>query len=242
MSADAQPLREPPAPSAEDAVVQAEARPLWHKIALLAVVVGVLLAIVYLSPLRAYLGHVRELSQSIRSLGLLAPLVLTGSVAVLVAVGFPRLVFCFISGMTFGFWWGLLWAQLGTVLGNYAMFILARRGAHAWAERYLSRRGRLHDFIRQESVSGVILARQVPMPGLVINLACGLLPIRHRHYLLGTVIGQLPLAVPCTLIGAGVLQPSFARSAGLIALAVACAVLVWIGLRQLLRTQNPDRR
>ncbi len=239
MSVDAQSLPDPPVPSAENPVAQAEARPPWRKIAFLALVVAVLLAIVYLSPLRSYLSHARELSDSIHALGLLAPVVFTGSVALLVAFGFPRLLFCFIAGMAFGFWWGLLWAQLGTVLGNYLMFNLSRRGAHAWAERYIARRGRLHDFIRQESVSGVILARQLPMPGLLVNLACGLLPIRHRDYLLGTALGQLPEAIPCTLIGAGALQASFAKSAGLIALAVICAVLVWLALRQLLRRQPP---
>ena len=211
--------------------------PPWRKMALLAAVVAALLAIVYLSPLRAYLGHARDLSESIRRLGLLAPLAMTLGVAALVAVGVPRLLFCFISGMAFGFWWGLLWAQLGTLLGNYVMFMLARRGAHNWAQQYLSRRGRLHDFIRQESIAGVILARQLPLPGLVINLACGLLPLRHRDYLLGTLIGQLPQAVPATLLGAGTLQTSFLHSTGLIALAVVCALALWLALRWLLRAR-----
>ncbi|MGA2660485.1 MAG: hypothetical protein ABSH34_23545, partial [Verrucomicrobiota bacterium] len=72
--------------------------------------------------------------------------------------------------------------------------------------------------------------RQLPVPGLLVNLACALFPLRHRDFLIGTLLGQLPEAVPCTLIGAGAL-----KGAGLIGLGVAVAVVAWIGLRRLLR-------
>jgi uncharacterized membrane protein YdjX (TVP38/TMEM64 family) len=70
---------------------------------------------------------------------------------------------------------------------------------------------------------------------LVINLTCALLPIRHVDFILGTIIGQLPQAIPCTLIGAGVLQPSFKKSVGLIGLAVIVSILIWLVLRYALR-------
>jgi len=240
MTAGANPMTEPRPQLSETAEGGVAARPPWRRIALLAVIVGVLLAIVYLSPLRAYLGRLREVSEQIRGLGILAPLVVTGSVAALVAIGFPRLLFCFVAGMALGFWSGLLWAQLGTLLGNYALFLVTRFGARQWAEQYLSKRGKLHSLLQQEGISGVILARQLPVPGLLVNLACGLFPLRHRHFLVGSLIGQLPEAVPCTLIGAGALEASFARSVGVISLAVAVAVVIWIGLRRLLRRQRTD--
>ncbi len=230
-----EPLDESRPQPTEGAGVEVEAGPPWRKLVLLALVVGVLLAVVYLSPLREYLGRFKEVSDQIKSLGLLAPLFLTVSVAILVAVGFPRLLFCVVAGMALGFWSGLLWTQLGTLLGNYLVFLLARRGGRDWAQRYLSKRGRLHSLVHQEGMTGVILARQLPLPGLIVNLACALLPIRHRDYLLGTILGQLPAAVPCTLFGAGVLQTSPARSAGIITLGVIAAVVAWIGLRCFLR-------
>jgi uncharacterized membrane protein YdjX (TVP38/TMEM64 family) len=189
-----------------------------------------MLALVYLSPLRAWLGRLREISGQIRGLGVLAPLAVMVSIAVLVAVGFPRLVLCAIAGMALGFWSGLVWAQLGTLLGNYATFLVARFAARQWAEHYLSKRGKLHTLVQREGIAGVILARQLPVPGLLVNLACALFPLRHRDFLIGTLLGQLPEAVPCTLIGAGAL-----KGAGLIGLGVAVAVVAWIGLRRLLR-------
>jgi len=206
--------------------------PPWRKLAVLAGVVVVLLGIVYFSPLRGYLGRLRELSDSIRNLGWLAPVVLTLGVAVLVGLGFPRLVLCVLAGMALGFWSGLLWAQVGTFIGNYVLFLGARFFLHDWAVRFLAHRGRrLHDLVRQEGVAGVILARQLPVPGLLINLACGLLPLRQRQYVIGTLIGQLPEAIPCTLIGAGALGGSFKKSAGLIGLGVAVSILAWFTLR-----------
>lgn len=208
----------------------------WRNLAILAAFVVVLLAVVSVSPLGDYLGRMREVSDHLRGLGLLAPVVLTLGVAVLVALGFPRLLFCVIAGMALGFWSGLLWTQLGTLLGNYALFLAARSVGHDWALRALAKRGkRLHDLVREEGVAGVILARQLPVPGLAVNLACGLLPLRHRQFLLGTLIGQLPEAIPCTLFGAGVIGGSFKKSAGLIGLAVAASLLAWMAGRWFIR-------
>ena len=210
--------------------------PSWRKIALLAIGAGALLTVVYFSPLRQYLSHAGELSERIRDFGALAPLVVVVSISLLVAIGFPRLALCGIAGMALGFWSGLLWAQLGTLLGNYAVFILARTilvraGARDWAQRFVSRRSRLNSTVQQRGVLGVFLARQVPLPGSVINLACALLPIPHWDFIVGTVLGQLPLAIPCTLIGAGILQPSFKKGITLIGLAIVASVLAWFCLR-----------
>jgi len=202
----------------------------WIKLVLLAIAIGALVTIVYLSPLRQYLGDLRDLSQRIRSFGSLAPLVLTAGVAVLVGIGFPRLVFCVLAGMALGFWSGLLWAQIGTLLGNYVLFIFVRELGRDWAKHVLAGRVKLHQMVTQRGVVGVMLARQLPVPGLLINLTFALLPIKKRDFLLGTVVGQLPQAIPCTLIGAGLLQASLGKSIGLIGLAVAVAIVAWLGV------------
>ena len=216
-----------------------ESKPPWRKLALAALGVAALLGLVYFSPLRGYLTHWREISQQLRGLGPWGPVVFTLGVAVLVALGFPRLLLCVIAGMTFGFWQGLLWAQLGTLLGNYVLFFAARYFLHDWAVKVLAHRGRsLHDLVRREGMAGVILARQVPVPGLLINLACGLLPLRQRHFLLGTIIGQVPEAIPATLFGAaGAHGELDKRSVLLIGLAVAAMVIAWFGLRWFTRRQ-----
>ena len=197
------------------------------------------MVVAYLFPLGEDLGRWREFSEHIlsgyvRRLGWLAPLVLTAGIAVLAAVGFSRLILCAIASMVLGFWQGLFWAQLGTLLGNYAVFVITRGRGKDWAQRLLSKRGRVQDFLQREGIAGVILARQLPVPGLLVNVACGLVSVRHRDFLMGTALGQLPEAIPFALIGAGVLKDSAKKSAGLIFLAVAIAALLWIGRRRFL--------
>jgi uncharacterized membrane protein YdjX (TVP38/TMEM64 family) len=170
------------------------------------------------------------------------PIVFVGGVALLVAMGFPRLLFCFIGGMTFGFAWGLLWTQTGTLMGNYLTFVFARWGGHEVVARWLARRPNIHDLIRREGIIAVILARQVPIPGLLVNLAFGVSPVRQRHFLLGTAVGQLPEAIPCTLMGSGMRQTSLGWSAGAMGLAVLILVLVWIGWRYLTRVLRAGER
>ncbi|HYG34760.1 MAG TPA: VTT domain-containing protein [Clostridia bacterium] len=235
MTADAESVNQESPEAAERAGDVAAAKPPWRKILLLALIAAVFLTVVYLTPLREYRERLGEISKYIKGLGMLAPLALTLSVAVLVAVGFPRLLCCVIAGMALGFWSGLLWAQIGTLMGNYVTFMVARSGSKEWVKAYLSKRGRLHNLIQREGVAGVILARQLPVPGLLINLTCGLFSVRHRDFFFGTIIGQLPEAIPCTLIGAGALQPSFTKSFGIISLAVVAAVVTWVGLRWALR-------
>src|SRR5947209_5617615 len=70
----------------------AQAKPPWRRIALFGVLVAALLALVYLTPLKGYLMR-NELSQALRNLGWMGPVVLMLSVALLVALGFPRLLF-----------------------------------------------------------------------------------------------------------------------------------------------------
>jgi uncharacterized membrane protein YdjX (TVP38/TMEM64 family) len=165
---------------------------------------------------------------------LIAPMVVTLGVAVLVAAGFPRLLFCGIAGMALGFWHGLVWAQLGTLIGNYIVFLLVRAGAGEWGRRYLSSHGGFK-LIESEGIAAVLLARQLPVPGLLVNLAFGLSKLKHRHFLIGTALGQLPEAIPCTLIGAGAIQSSFGKSAGIVGLSVLVLAAMWIGLRIAMR-------
>jgi len=235
MAAGGNPIDEGQLSPVQSESPEALSRPSWIKIILLGIGAAVLLTVVYFSPLRHYLDHWREASQEIRSFGALAPVVLVVAVAVMVGCGFPRTVFCVIAGMALGFWPGLLWAQLGTLIGNYALFLVVRAGARDWAQRVLGKRAALLAGIRERGMLGVFVARQLPLPGLVVNLACALLPLRHRDFLLGTAVGQLPQAIPCTLIGAGAIQASFGRSIGLIGLAVALSIVAWAGARAVLR-------
>lgn len=174
----------------------------WKPIVVCGVIV-LALAVVYFSPLKAYLQQVQEIKGQLQSLGLAGRLGYTVAVGVLVAMGVPRLIFCPIGGMAFGFVEGLGWTQTATLMGYYAIFLFVRWGGRGWVLRHWPRLGGVHEAFGAHPVVAIFLIRQLPISGLIINLFLGLSHVRHRHFLLGTVLGLLPEAILLTLVGSG---------------------------------------
>ena len=216
-------------------------KPSGRRIVILFVVLLALVAIAYLSPLRQYLARAEEVRDAIRGTGPLAPLVCVLGVAVLVSVGIPRLLLCSIGGLAFGFVQGLLWTLIGTLIGYYAVFLFVRWGGRGLVLHRRPKLARFADLIRDQGILGVIVVRQVPIHGTVTNLVLGLSRVRHRHFLIGTAVGLIPEAVPFVLIGTGIMQPSFEKTAGYLAIAAAALALVWLALGLWLRSFRRSR-
>lgn len=212
----------------------------WRPLLLLAVLVATLL-VVYLTPLRALVGEPGELRERLDELGPAAPLAFTLAVAALVALGVPRLVLCAAGGLAFGFLEGLVWAQVGTLIGSYATFLFARWSGRDWLLQRFPALARLEDRVSRGGVWAVVLARQIPATGLFVNLALGFTRVRHRDFLLGTALGVLPEAVPVTLIGAGVAQGSPGQVTLYLSLALAAAGLLVLASRRLARREDLPR-
>ena len=131
-----------------------------------------------------------------------AGLIFTAGTAVLVAVGVPRLFFWWFAGVTFGLARGLLFAEVGTVIGSYATFCFVR-----WAGRdlilrkwpVLDRYGRR---LGRGGWATVLLARVTPISSLAINATLALTPVTHRTFVLASAAGYLAEGIPATLLGA----------------------------------------
>lgn len=190
----------------------------------------VALLVVYFSPLRGYLGQVREIKGRLQGMGFAGPLIYMLCVFPLIAMGFPRLLFCPIGGMAFGFVHGLLWTQLPTLAGYYVIFLFVRWGGRDFVLRHWPKLARVKRIPRRHAVPAIILIRQMPISGLVINFLLGLSPVRHIDFILGTAVGLLPEAIPFTLVGssAGKFDPHV--GALYVVAAVAVLVIVWVGL------------
>lgn len=186
------------------------------------------IALVHFTGLRQYLGNVHELKDQLRALGAWGPVVFTTAVAVLVAVGVPRLLFCALGGLAFGFFYGLIWSQLGTLAGSYLTFICARWGGGEWVSRKLAgfENSRLKNIVASPTVFSVFLARQVPVGGFFINLFLGVTSVGTGTFLVGSMLGFLPEAVIVTLIGSGLGKETTFRAFFHIIIAAACAAAV----------------
>lgn len=219
-------------------------RGVW-KIALLLAAVLIALTVVYVTPLKELMSKPAEASARLRQMGWMAPAAFTLVVAVLVAVGVPRLLLCLIGGMAFGFLQGLLWAQIGTLIGAYGSFVVARWSGHRTLLQKWPVLRRYEHALSKGGIWTVVLAKQLPINGFLVNAILALTRITHRDFLVGTAIGVFPEAVPATLIGAGAVQGSFGRSALYISMAVAlfavvALILRWVARRSRLTVPGSD--
>ncbi len=193
--------------------------------------VGAAFAFVYFTPTRNYLSNIQGVKYWLLSLGWVGPAVWMGIVFALVSAGMPRLLFCPIGGLAFGFWHGLLWTQLATLAGYYALFLFVRWGGQDFILRHWPRVKRLKEHFHGHSAALLVFAvRQLPISGLVINFLLGLSPIRHRHFLLGTAFGIRPEAIPFTLVASGVFKMTGQNTPLYIAAAIAFLLLMCAAL------------
>jgi len=200
-------------------------------LARLVLLAGLILAAslaIHLTPVRQWLGDVDRLRAALKDLGAWVYPLSIVTVAILIACGVPRLIFCAIGGAVFGFWVGLLVTQIGTLLGHYAMFLFMRWGGRDWALGRWPKLRRPAELVENQGVMGVILLRQLPVHAALTNLCLGLSHLKHRQFLIGSAIGILPEAIPATLIGAGLVKGSLQGSIGHIAIAAAAIAVIWI--------------
>jgi uncharacterized membrane protein YdjX (TVP38/TMEM64 family) len=193
------------------------------------------LVIVRFTPIRAWLGDANRLQATLAGLGFWVWPISVLAVALLVGCGVPRLLLCAAGGMVFGFWIGLLITQIGSVLGHYGIFLFIRWAGRDWALRRWPKLHKWAELIHDHGIVGVFLVRQLPGHALLANLCLGLSHVTHRDFLIGTVLGLAPEAIPATLVGAGLMKKSLLDSSSYLALAAAIVAVVWITCGYILR-------
>lgn len=203
-----------------------------------ALLLASLTAMVLLSPLRGWLSDPSHVQQTLGQTGWAAYPLWALAIALLIAAGVPRVLLCALAAMAFGFWAGLILVQVASVLGYYAMFVFVRWGGRDWV---LSRWPKLQHWARtvgNQGIIGVVIFRQLPLHGALINFCLALSAVGHTDFLVGTFIGLIPEAIPAALVGAGISQrhsPWIARSfvIGAVVLAV-----IWLICGRLIRRRH----
>ena len=198
------------------------------KLGVLLLLVVAVIALFHFTPFGRYQAEWNKAMDYLRGheLAWLVPVVFVALVAALVAVGMPRLALCAAGGAAFGFFRGMLWAEIGTVLGSYVLFLFARWAGRDKVLRRWPALGRYSLALTRGGLGTVLFARQLPINGFFVSVTLALTHLTHTQYLLGTALGIIPQAIPATLLGAGVGQRmSLARSASYVLIA-ACWLLV----------------
>lgn len=130
-----------------------------------------------------------------------------GFVAVHIAaslVFIPRTLLAIVAGLLFGTGWGIVWAELGSVAGAAAGFLLARYLSSGFIDFQRPSHARsLLEWVERGGWRAVALLRLIPiMPHSVGNYGLGLTALPLGSYALGSLIGQLPMTIAYVEFGA----------------------------------------
>ncbi len=184
----------------------------------------------YFTPVGAIVSDVQTLRTYLKGDDLWAELTFIGIVTVLVAIGMPRLLFYGLGGLAFGFWLGLLLAQIGSLAGSFLTFFAIRHGGRDLLEARFGQHRFFSKILRvRSSIKAVVLIRQLPLHGLMITGGLALSQVTTRVFLLGTFIGFLPQGVLATLISSGVVDEKATEGFGKLLMA-GVVLLVGAGL------------
>jgi uncharacterized membrane protein YdjX (TVP38/TMEM64 family) len=116
----------------------------------------------------------------------------------------PRTLLAIVAGLLFGLWWGVLWAEIGSVAGAAAGFLVARyiNSGPVNVERSRHIRPVLQR-VERGGWRAVALLRLIPiMPHSLANYGLGLTRLPLAAYVLGSLIGQLPMTIAYVDLGA----------------------------------------
>ena len=109
----------------------------------------------------------------------------------------PRTLLAIVAGLLFGTGWGIVWAELGSVAGAAAGFLLARYVSSGLIDFQRGSRVRsLSGWVERGGWRAVALLRLIPiMPHSVANYGLGLTALPLGAYAFGSLIGQLPMTI-----------------------------------------------
>ncbi len=116
----------------------------------------------------------------------------------------PRTLLAVAAGLLFGGWWGPVWAALGSLAGAVAGYLVARHLYSGFVER--ADPTRLRALLARADNGGwrmVAMVRLLPLiPHSLTNYAFGLTRVSLAAYMIGSLLGQLPLTIAYADLGA----------------------------------------
>lgn len=188
-------------------------------------------------PWKEWMQHSETIRDGFARFGVWSPMLFVLITTLATAFGMPRLVFCVMAGWLYGFEYGFAWSQLGSLLGAYLLFILAR---HTRPSVLMQKYPKLRE-LSAPAGSGwfsVLVVRQLPLAGLYNDILLAWSPVTHRDFWIGSFIGFLPLGITASLIGAGAIQADLGQVAGYLAGATLVFLLLSVSLKWAIKRRS----
>lgn len=146
------------------------------------------------------------IDREVRGKGLPGDLLFLAVGGIATALAVPRHVVSFLGGYAFGLGAGTGLALLATELGCVLTFAYARViGRPLVSQRLGARVRRIEGFLAANPFSMTLLIRLLPAGNnFVTSLAAGVSRVPARPFLLGSLVGYLPLTFVFALAGSGI--------------------------------------
>ena len=213
------------------------------KVALVALMIAILAVylvwdIAFHGPLMSLLSNREQLVATVQSFGPFAPLLyILLQVTQTVMAPIPGQIVGSVGGFIFGPW-GILWTTIGTLIGCWLVFLLARQFGRPLFEKIFKKSVvAKFDFILEAKSASLILFAIFLLPGFPDDVVCylaGLTKLSIKRLMLLVTLGRLPTIILTNYIGAGI-----GENFAMVAIAALLGViLLGIGVWQRERIMN----
>jgi uncharacterized membrane protein YdjX (TVP38/TMEM64 family) len=147
---------------------------------------------------------------------------------------FPVLVLITATGVAFGPVLGPVYAMAGSLASGSVGFAIGRWLGRRRVERLVGERaGHLIGMLQRNGTLAVFLARKIPAPFTLANVAIGASSIAYLDFLIGTVLGMVAAVIALAGLGSQLSRllhdPSpeaFARAALMVVVPLSAAIVI----------------
>lgn len=120
-------------------------------------------------------------------------------------VPIPSEIVLLATGMIWGIFWGGIMGIIGSMAAAILCFYISKKGGRPLAEKFIGSKviDMADEFIQKHGMTAIIVTRFIPfIPFDVISYTSGLVDIKVKKYLLGTLIGSIFRAFFYSTLGA----------------------------------------
>ena len=159
-------------------------------------------------PLMRFISNRDELVRIMSELGPFAPLLyIVIQIVQVVVAPIPGQIVGGVGGFLFGYW-GILWTTIGSLIGFWLVFLIARKFGRPLIEKIFKKPAvDKFDFIINAKGAALIIFAVFLLPGFPDDLICyvaGLTKLSIRKLLLISILGRFPAIVLTNYIGMGI--------------------------------------
>jgi len=141
------------------------------------------------------LQDINYLKRQVLSLGILGPFIVIGLMAIAIVMSpLPSAPIALVSGALYGHAWGTLYVLIGSTLGAFIAFFIARLLGHDILMRWFGSKLTMKWINSQNALMGIIFfSRLVPFVSFdIISYAAGLTAIHFWRFAIATIVGIAP--------------------------------------------------